>query len=331
MTEDSVYKIILIGAGQLGSRHLQALAKLDLSADITVIDPSVQALSVARERLQEVGITEYIRKISFSPSFEESNGASADLVIVATTADVRVPIARQLLTMMKINNILFEKVLCQSEAELNEISHLIQSHNINAWVNCPRRLYPFYVELKKLFSPGETIAYYLQGGEWGLACNAVHFIDHVAFLSGGSEFKIDVSRLDSGFMQSKRENFIELTGSMGGTFENGSEFMFLSRRGSDAPHRIYIQSAECHVIIDETRGQAQVARRDNDWQWNPVKFRAPFQSELTHIVARDILRESRCDLTTFEESCRIHKPFLEAILGHLNKDRGQIFMTCPIT
>lgn len=331
MRENHINKIVLIGAGQLGSRHLQGLSKLDLYTDITVIDPSEQALSTAQERLKEMGQSRYIKNINFCSSLAEVKIAEADLAIIASTADVRISITRSLLEKIKTKKILFEKVLCQSNLGIKEISHLIQSNSVAAWVNCPRRLYPFYLELKQLLDQDGPITYYLDGGEWGLACNAIHFIDHIAFLIGESNYKIDGKRLDQGFVQSKREKFIELTGSLSGFFVDGSEFVLHSRRGSKAPHMIYIQSRECQIIVDETRGQACMAREDSDWRWQTINFRLPYQSELTHIIVRDILTKNRCDLTTLEESCRIHTPFLETLLDHLNKDDVDLFNICPIT
>ena len=46
--------IVLIGAGKLGSRHLQALAKLSISATIYVIDLNSNAIEVAKERFHEI-------------------------------------------------------------------------------------------------------------------------------------------------------------------------------------------------------------------------------------------------------------------------------------
>ena len=48
------YKIAIVGAGNIGSRHLQALAKVNYNLAITVIDPSNEALKLANERYNEV-------------------------------------------------------------------------------------------------------------------------------------------------------------------------------------------------------------------------------------------------------------------------------------
>ena len=42
--------IAIIGAGQIGSRHLQGLTKIKQSINITVIDPNPAALKMAKKR-----------------------------------------------------------------------------------------------------------------------------------------------------------------------------------------------------------------------------------------------------------------------------------------
>jgi len=47
-------KIAVIGAGNIGSRHLQALANLKYEAEIYVVDPDKKALSTAKERYENI-------------------------------------------------------------------------------------------------------------------------------------------------------------------------------------------------------------------------------------------------------------------------------------
>ena len=47
-------RIVLIGAGQLGSRHLQGLAKCKLPISIEVVEKSNSAINTAKERFEEI-------------------------------------------------------------------------------------------------------------------------------------------------------------------------------------------------------------------------------------------------------------------------------------
>lgn len=80
--------IALIGAGQLGSRHLQALANIDIPVILQVVDPSMDSLNVARERYLEVPNNDNINSIDFLTDIDALN-ANLDLCIIATNADVR--------------------------------------------------------------------------------------------------------------------------------------------------------------------------------------------------------------------------------------------------
>ena len=51
---DNPKRIAIIGAGQLGSRHLQGLTKIKQDIHITVIDPNPSALEIARQRFVEM-------------------------------------------------------------------------------------------------------------------------------------------------------------------------------------------------------------------------------------------------------------------------------------
>ena len=42
-------RIFIIGAGQLGSRHLQALKSSSNSLNIFIVDPSLESLNIAKE------------------------------------------------------------------------------------------------------------------------------------------------------------------------------------------------------------------------------------------------------------------------------------------
>ena len=57
------YHILLIGAGQIGSRHLQALALSDINIEISVVDSSTASLAVAKDRYKQVfGLFGLLRK-----------------------------------------------------------------------------------------------------------------------------------------------------------------------------------------------------------------------------------------------------------------------------
>ncbi len=325
-----MYTAAIIGTGQLGSRHLQALAKSSFSVRVEVVDPSNRSLKTAKRRFEEMPLNKNIDGVDYFTSLD-SLSSKIDLCIIATTSDTRAKVTRELLQKREVGYILFEKVLFQSIPEYEEISKLLKRYNVRSWVNCPRRIYPFYQHLKKILAEDERIFFTTYGGEWGLACNSIHLIDLVAFLTGSSEYSVEANTLDSDAIDSKREGFIELTGTLRGFFSNGGEFLFHSCRGSLAPMIITICGRNAEVMIDEERGTAKIAQEHNNWKWEDVKFSVPFQSDLTQNVAKDILENGDCGLTPFFESVNLHLPLLKAIMEHLSSIRDEKIEFCPIT
>lgn len=89
------YRILLVGCGQLGSRHLQAIASIEDIAEIHVVDPNPASIELGKTRLKE--ISDLNQKIKFH-WFNELNKYSAqgDLCIVATQARGRCSLIKQI-------------------------------------------------------------------------------------------------------------------------------------------------------------------------------------------------------------------------------------------
>jgi predicted dehydrogenase len=328
--ENGMYRIAVIGAGQLGSRHLQGLAKMTLPITLSVVDPSLASLEVARERFSQIPHSGEVKHVDYLTSLNDLK-EDLDFVILATTADVRAEITRNLLSKFRVQNILFEKIVFQIERDFDEISALLDAHKVKAWVNCARRIYPFYRDMKTLFRRNDKICFHLHGGDWGLACNAIHFMDLIAFLTSNYDVQLDTNDLDKGIVESKRKGFIELTGTLHGRHSNGNEFTMHSRRDSAAPHIMTILGSSVELVIDEGRGIAFIAKKDNSWAWEEVKFGVPYQSDLTNSLTADILQDGTCGLPTLEESSLLHKPLLRAVLKHIQTNLGTSLKACPVT
>ena len=88
-------KVVLVGCGNIGSRHLQALVKLPFPLDITIIDPNKNSQSLAKSRLAEVDFNKSEFEFLWSESI--SNLETNDLVILATPSQKRVDLIKELL------------------------------------------------------------------------------------------------------------------------------------------------------------------------------------------------------------------------------------------
>ena len=147
--------ITLVGAGQLGSRHLQALANVTFPCNFSVIDPHENSLKVAKERYHEVNNQKH--QIQFLSNLSEVKDNNIDLAIVATNANVRYEIVSNLVHNFNLKNIILEKVVFQSIPQFEKAMDLFKKNKIKAWVNCPRRMFPFYQKLHEMLKGQENI------------------------------------------------------------------------------------------------------------------------------------------------------------------------------
>jgi predicted dehydrogenase len=136
--------IAIIGAGQIGSRHLQSLATIEAATVIHLVDPSDDALRVARERFTQVRVPQRGQIELQTVQHLDAVQVPLDLAIVATSANVRADIVQQLLCRRQARYLLLEKVLFQKEADYTRIGHLLVETRIPAWVNCGYRAVGFY-------------------------------------------------------------------------------------------------------------------------------------------------------------------------------------------
>ena len=319
------YRIIIIGCGQLGSRHLQALAKSKLSFSIDVVDPIQASLDVAAARYAEIQPT--ITLAAFHK--EIPAGADYELAIIATPSLTRAAVTRDILLRSTVRRLFFEKFLFPCLAEYDEIGVLLEEKKIPAWVNCPRRIYPDYQRFKELFHQAR-LNFFVTGGPWGLACNSVHFLDFAAWLSGEKDFTFDGSSLESKEYESLRPGFIEFGGTLRGRGEQGSEISLTAFPESELGHLIVISSAEAVLVLDEIAGRTELRTWSSGGKIEQMTIRLPYQSELTHLLAEDLILNNSCPLTPFNESANFHKVILQAFLRHQAKS-GHQGNICPIT
>lgn len=320
--------ILLVGAGQLGSRHLQALAQLNQDTDITVLDPSEESLDTAKQRYEQVA-TETSPNAYFLSSSLEANQIF-DACIIATNASIRLAVIQQLLQQATIKNFVLEKILFQSVEQLNEAKALIKSYSVNTWVNCPRRMFPLYQELKKRLDGHSNIKLTVNGNDWGLACNAIHFIDLWSYLTGEVNYELALDSIQAQIFESKRPGYKEIFGTLKG--KSPSSSFSLTCNSADAvkiPLTVNIESDGLIIEIDESKKICTL--KDANGQEEIINFDILYQSQLSNIVIERILTSSDCELTPFEESCAFHTPFLSKMLDFFKQHSDSNLTQCPIT
>jgi len=329
MDSDMRKNILLIGAGQLGSRHLQALALLNEPCHIEVEDPSADNLNTAMTRFEEVDGFEK-HKIGYYTEIVSLKENYLDLAIIATNSNVRAKVIKELLQTKKIKYFILEKVLFQILNEYDEISELLKKSGSLAFVNCPRRMFDFYQDLKTSLDMNNPIQMEVIGNNWGLACNSIHFIDLFNFITGDN-ITTWQNNLDDGYTDSKRDGYKEFNGNLFGRTSKGNS-LSLTCYNTGAPNAsIRISNQNKRFVIEESFGKAWKSGFIKEWSMEEVQFSLSYQSKLTHISAKQLFETGNCMLTPFNISSSLHIPLIQTLLDHYNKYIDIKTEICPIT
>jgi hypothetical protein len=316
-------KCLIIGAGQLGSRHLQGLLKQTSSQSIFVVDPSESSLELSKQRASEI---EHSHQLTWCTSIAQLPN-ELDLAIIATSANVRKLVIEQLLNHSKIEFLVLEKVLFQKIDDYHSIQNLLDQKKQSTWVNHPRRMFSCYEYLKKeIAQNNEPLAMQVEGNNWGLACNGLHVLDLFQFLSGHPVTEIQNEWIDKDYFQSKRPGFIEFFGTIKASTIQHDTCEITSSKGDPTSLKLTLSKGEKNWTIQEG---STIIVSSNDG--TSEHFSMQYQSELSFILATKLFEENNCALPTYKESDNLHRLFIESFLEVYNSDLEVKTDILPIT
>lgn len=310
--------LLIVGAGQLGSRHLQACLKLSIKFNIYVVDNSEVSLSISEERANQVDWGAD-HKVYYYKDLNCVNESNIDYLILATGAAVRYSILEASLNLFEVKYLILEKFLFQDVESYRKAESIIKLKNVKAFVNCPLRTYSFYKKIKNDYiNINKPVYFNYKAGEWcGLACNSIHYIDLVAYLSGANIEYISAEKVDGTVIQSKRKGYIEFTGTIRANLCNGSSISINSIKNSDEVSEIEILNDELRILVNEITGEYVIYSKGIVIESGCYDL--VYQSNLTNIIINQLMDSGDCDLVGYTESMHFHLEFLESLLSHYNR------------
>ena len=326
---------VIIGAGQLGSRHLQGLVKSKNDLSIYVVDPNKEALETADLRSKEIS---HKQKITFQTEIRDLP-RTIDFAVIATNANVRLQVLQALVVHASIKTLILEKVLFQHEDAYNKALELIESHSIQCYVNHPRRAQYIYQKIKHDLKDYSHVKFDIDvfGVNWGLGCNGLHVSDLIEYLFSDEVNSYSIDELDQSLLLSKRKGFNEFTGTIKGNTLRGHSFRITSSYAQDSairPITITLNSPEVTFWVSEAGIEAFYLRETNGLQVIRETFKVEpikFQSDLTGNWIDLSISGEKLPLTEYEQAMRNHCKFINALLDQIEIITGIKTKICPIT
>lgn len=314
--------IVIVGVGALGKRHLSSIMNSEIEKNIYCVDIDPHALDDMYE-CKNTNVT-LVKRISDLPQVE------FDFALFSMSSKGRREMYDELVEHTKINYILFEKVLFQRVDDYKHVMEDLKQRNINAWVNCGRRQMKSYQNLRKRLEGSQYMEIHISGGEWGMACNAIHMLDMIAFLSGDQQIKIDQTDFLPLIKESKRSGYKEVYGMILGSGEFLKNFSISCIPDCRIPLKIEITTEDGRFIVREDLNKLFYICKDTQYQEEEELFEIPYQSQMTQFVMEDIIKKGTCKLTSIEESAHLHLMMLNPMINFFEKN-GMEKGICPIT
>ena len=296
-------KVLVVGSGMLGMRHIQGCLRASETHEVYAIDKDYAALANMRSVVSADPLCD-TKKLRLATDYTKMP-SQFDVCIVATSAHGRAALLTFLVNHLSIRYWIVEKLLEQSKDELAKIES--DMRNQICWVNTPRRTKKLYNIIPKIETESSFRAT-VTGKIWGIASNAIHYIDYVEFITDRRAIDIDVSDLDRDWYETKRSGYFDVSGELSILFENDGILRLCSYPNLEGL-AFSIQSQNISSEIDEANGLCRI----ND---SSVEIANDLQSDMTPKLIKDLVSQGRCCLPTLATSIRQHKLLIAALSDH---------------
>lgn len=309
--------VLLCGCGNIGFRHLQAMAAMPTAASITIVEPNV----AAHPRIAEftAGATGKGHGFTLTTDVPQDD-AGYDLVVIATSANTRRAAFEAITARHRVGVMILEKVLFQTLADLDAVGAALSAKGIAAYVNCGRRYFPGYREAKARWKAGRPLDVTVTGAAYGLASNGIHLIDVAEYLNDAALVSLDAAGLRPGSVEAKRDGCVEVFGRITGTLSNGARLTIDCADEPAIAIGVAVEGQGVSARIDELARQITEGGATGS-------FAAKHVSE-TWEIYDEALTLGSTGLTPYADSARQHRHFLTALNRHLGLPEDAV---CPIS
>jgi predicted dehydrogenase len=302
--------IVLIGCGNIGFRHLQALSLMATPSSIVVVEPAPAAHDRIKAHIADNRTGPH--RFTLLTAVEDPRlPGFFDLAVISTDTRHRRAAWQALKDRAGIGAVIFEKVLFPSVVDLDEVEAGLAADGILGFVNCGRRGFPDYRALSRRFGgQGRKVDVTVQGTNFGLASNGVHFLDLAEFLNTAAMVEVSADGLEPGGKPSKRSGYVEVFGTLQGRLSNGASVSLTCHEGEGIAVHVTLAGENGERIeIDEVAARMTEGGRESAFSLRRV-------SEMTELY-EDILTKGTSDLVDYAASARQHRLFLRSLCRHL--------------
>ena len=284
-------RICVIGVGNIGMRYVQGITRRWPDARLYLIDTDVRLNELAELDLPNIELLDSLEKID----------ERMDICVVATSCAPRLSIYKQCLA-LEPRYIILEKYLFNSPEEFDECLSLRRVPTfVNQWM--------YGSGAFDCIFEGDARSVELTGSGWGLACNAVHWIDVFQRHMNISRARVGSGTTITEVRPSKRPGYQEVLGEWVFEDESSDKYFKLIDRPDDSP----LDGLRISVDATEYFFDYSSVRKDDE-----TLSRFPYFSDQIGDIVGEILEKGACTLPSLESSVSQHL-LVEDILERLDR------------
>jgi hypothetical protein len=284
-------RIGVIGVGNIGMRYVQGIGKTIPGAELYLVDNDVRLNELERLEIANARLFNSLERI------EEQ----IDIFVVATSCEPRLSIYKRCLA-LKPRYVILEKYLFKSRMEFEECLSLARVPTfVNQWMYGSGTFDCMFER--------EATSVELVGSGWGLACNAVHWIDVFQRYMNITRAQVGIGSTITQVLPSKRAGYEEVLGEWVFEDVDSSKSFKLTDRPVGSP------ANGLRIKVDETE---YLFDYKSVWKDNEVLSHFPFFSDRIGDIIGNIAEKGTCSLPLLEESVGQHL-LVEDILETLDR------------
>ena len=295
--------IVIFGMGNIGKRHLQALANLNMESAIYCYDKNNAALGNVAAFIKNNNLEYKNLKVTKKLSEIINTINQKSIIIIATTANDRKEIFDIILN-KKPYAIIAEKPLCQNLEDYTYVLDLSREKEIDIYVNFIAHMQPFYHEIRKNVKNTKEFTFYTNLPKWGISTVGIHQFELLTWLFDIKEYKIQSTHLKSIYEQ-KRKGFYDMAGHIQLMTPEGN-ICVINNTCNDSFASIQIITNNYLYNVFEQENKMVYIDRKNGFHIENLKYK--FVSQYTHKLIQNILNEKESKLLPdVKESFIAHK------------------------
>lgn len=308
---------LVIGFGKMGCRHVQSLQDFFPNSSIGIVEPVVENFKKYSTLIDlDKNNVEY---------FEDLNSLSGnyDFCIIATSSAPRFGILKQLI-IYGVRVFLLEKVVFQSQKQFDEIISLQASNGLKIYCNFVSRYFPNYIDIKNQLQK-KSVKMIVSGGDFGLACNCLHYMDIFQYITGSEPIITSYSLIENKNGCSRGKNYKELIGSINLSNVRGDTLSIISdpKKGIGVLEVIITSKNTTCILNENTLSHITIDKEIIEHK----EFEIIKTSRLTGQIIKDHL-EGKVLLPGIDEVRNSHLEIFKVFNGAFKLD---INANCPIT